>query len=342
MTIMKHRISPLRLAISLSLLTAICITALAEYPQRRYFDRHEAIADTLMILTEPSKSGSFDAFEIVAAPEPGIAKRQSVAYGIAWGSRLDDSLSVRYEALLQQRDSDPHASDAIIDNRYVALTLTRISDGRHEIIFTKDLTENISRSMTDNALAVEIGNDTVTILAGLKNLEPIHSTLMPASDSIQWGIIAHGAIRFPLAVAETYVDRALTHDTGLSETRILDYHKSSQSPEGIYSYLDRDNDPMYARQGGTYRLLLKSDGQNGYLIIYVDGARINRQMWHTGMIKGRLTPTPFAGHYNLRWYDASLNEIAEESSATLDNSILTLSFPLLKTQMRFSLQPKDN
>lgn len=108
-------------------------------------------------------------------------------------------------------------------------------------------------------------------------------------------------------------------------------------PVGTWKYLDRDNDVDYARPGGTYTLaIVPADSNDDYLIVYMDGARVNKSQWKEGMIKGRLTTTQFTGRYDLKWYDATMEEVIDESTAQLDGDIMTFYFPLHHTQIRFS------
>ena len=71
------------------------------------------------------------------------------------------------------------------------------------------------------------------------------------------------------------------------------------------------------------------------MLIYLSGAQINQINWVEGMIKGRLRPTIFQNHYDLIWYDSMFDIIDTDAYATIVDSILTLEFPLYKTQIRF-------
>lgn len=56
------------------------------------------------------------------------------------------------------------------------------------------------------------------------------------------------------------------------------------------------------------------------------------------MRKGTLIPTVFSGSFDLEWTDASRSrKLSREDYATLtmDNSLLTLNFPLINTIIRF-------
>lgn len=119
-----------------------------------------------------------------------------------------------------------------------------------------------------------------------------------------------------------------------------EYFSSSADPiEGYWRYLDRQNDPQYARLGGKYVLaVVKNDMPGGcYDVIYISGAETMAGRWKPGMLKGHLYRTVFQSHYDLCWYDSTFEAITRDIHASVtDNAILTLSFPLLKSTLRFS------
>lgn len=108
--------------------------------------------------------------------------------------------------------------------------------------------------------------------------------------------------------------------------------------EGFWKYFDRQNDPRYARPGGRYTLaVVKSAEHDGYDILLVDGAEVYCDRWKPMMYKGSLHPTVFAGHYDLKWIDSTFRPMDRDIHATIeDDALLTLSFPLYKTTMRFA------
>ncbi|MDE5970905.1 MAG: hypothetical protein K2G74_08785 [Muribaculaceae bacterium] len=113
---------------------------------------------------------------------------------------------------------------------------------------------------------------------------------------------------------------------------------SPAAPAGLYSWLDRENDPQRAIPGGFYKLAVLPDSTGkGYDIIYLEGATVNKDSWKTGMIKGKLIPTIFYDHYDLVWYDSNHEAIDREIFCNfIDNAIMQLNFPLYSTKMRFS------
>ena len=92
----------------------------------------------------------------------------------------------------------------------------------------------------------------------------------------------------------------------------------------------------WLRLGGRYTLaIVRAD--KGYDIIYMGGAQVKKTMWQAGMLKGHLTRTVFSGNYDATWIDATMEPIDEDVQASIENGIiLTLSFPVYKSQVRFS------
>ena len=128
--------------------------------------------------------------------------------------------------------------------------------------------------------------------------------------------------------------------TDLCEEDILKMITGRQQPAGIWKALDRDTDSKYALAGGRYTLaIVPVQDTNEFDILYLSGAEVNTRTWKTGMKKGKLIPTAFKNHYDLIWYDSALEPIEYDATASVDQEIiLSLSFPLLKSTLRFVRQ----
>lgn len=138
-------------------------------------------------------------------------------------------------------------------------------------------------------------------------------------------------------ITETDVRLEKTLMTAYSAEALRERFDATDDPvEGFWDYLDRENNPRYARPGGRYRIALVNDGGGNYDIIYVAGAEVESSRWHPGMRKGLLTATPFVGHYDMQWIDSTFHKRLTDMHADIDaEGILTLSFPLLETKLRF-------
>lgn len=109
---------------------------------------------------------------------------------------------------------------------------------------------------------------------------------------------------------------------------------STDSLEGYWIYRDRSLDENLLRMGGDYTLALIKR-ENGYNLIYIEGATICKDKWATGMIKAILKPTKFDGSYHLIWYDAEMAPLHKDIVAHFDSaSEMTISFPYQVSTIR--------
>ena len=116
-----------------------------------------------------------------------------------------------------------------------------------------------------------------------------------------------------------------------------EYLANSSDPiEGYWKYLDRDMEEKWLKLGGRYTLaVVRAD--DGYDILYIDGAQVKKSQWQPCMLKGHIVKTIFSGNYDLYWIDATMEPISEDAYATIENGvILTLNFPIYKSQVRFA------
>lgn len=93
---------------------------------------------------------------------------------------------------------------------------------------------------------------------------------------------------------------------------------------GNWQYLDRNVDPALASLGDKYKLLILADGNTHYIM-------------SDNRIKGMLSPSAFVNHYNLVWLTPDGLNADDEAFADYNSElkIITLSFPLLKSSVRF-------
>lgn len=310
---------------------------------KTYHDEFLGIdSDTLIRLPMPDAHYLFKAVELRGSAVRRSTKKPDPRnrYGVVWD--MSDSANF-CSATLRLSGSD----DDLIDSRCVELTIARHRSGCPiEIIKTISLRSGVDAVGGDNSLAVELSdNGQIRILAGNKSLNQVFSTDADrtAIDN-GLGILIEGSPDISLIATETIADPKENVTTDWDLTSIEKYFATTNRPlpEGRWTYLDRNNDPQYARPGGKYQLAVVATPGGGYDILYIDGASTGSSSWTAGMRKGRLTPTVFSGHFDLVWYDSTMQVVDAECNATLESaSILRLDFPLLKSSMRFSLLPQD-
>lgn len=121
---------------------------------------------------------------------------------------------------------------------------------------------------------------------------------------------------------------------------------SADSTEGVWEYLDRAMpDDRTVLLGGRYKIATVANGANSYNIVYLSGDLSGFGVWAPMHVRGHLKGTSFAGNYDLSWTDVRRKTVyADECFAQLsaDNQLLTLSFPLLDTSIRFRRVPIDS
>lgn len=104
----------------------------------------------------------------------------------------------------------------------------------------------------------------------------------------------------------------------------------------LWEFFDEEVETRIALKGGRYKLALLPATGGGYDIIYISGAEVNYNRWKTGMLKGRLIPTPFADTFTLYWIDSAGKEISDGTPyAVLHDAVMTLVFPIHKAKFRF-------
>lgn len=288
-----------------------------------------------LTITNDSVPGSY-LIEVTASPK---TNKQTFGMGAThWGIVWDDTGGNTVSTDLSWGNSD---LGAFGDTRFLRLTVCK----NDSVLCTEDLTESVDLYRGKNTLRILVDDE--------GNLKwDIGSIGLGATGNI---IVDH------MAVPGTFKVYAKGSDLKIEKLRGTPMHIStvakktkltsaadfknqgnkSLSPCGVWQFLDRDNDPRWAKPGGRYMLGIAQSEENAneYDIIYLDGAVTNAQKWEPGMLKGKLEATPFSRHYNLTWIDALFDILDrnEECSASLsdDGAILTLSFPMEHTTLRF-------
>lgn len=206
----------------------------------------------------------------------------------------------------------------------------------HKKIMESRVPENAVKEAGANSLVVEWDKSLTKVSFGSDYPELIFKTEQSFPDTLV-NIHSFNPLDIEDLIVEEGLDPWLKAESGWDNTKINNYLQTSSKPEGIFEYLDRDNDPKHVRLGGRYTLALVRDSSNGYLLLYKEGAETNASKWRTGMVKGKLTPTRFKGQYNLVWYDSGFTDRGDEGYALIDDesNLLTINFPVLKATIRF-------
>lgn len=118
---------------------------------------------------------------------------------------------------------------------------------------------------------------------------------------------------------------------------LADYlSRSEDILEGYWHPLDMALEERLLRLGGDYRFALVRS-EDGYDLIYLEGARTAASRWRPGMVKAELRPSGTMGVWRTVWYDAEGLPLSRNVTAFPDSpSTLTLQFPYQNSTLRIS------
>lgn len=158
---------------------------------------------------------------------------------------------------------------------------------------------------------------------------PITHTRIAAPPGSDFTVNARSMRLSPMLFSKRQTDGCTNTDSLCNILRL-----STSSHEGVYAMLDRVTDDNLLRPGGDYRIAVKKSSE-GYELIYLSGAHDNSELWHSGMIKGYLYPSPEADRFSLHWFDADALPMTNDLWATFSYPYLILQFPYQQSTIRF-------
>ncbi len=243
-----------------------------------------------------------------------------------------------YAVVLSCDNSAPY--DDITDQRTMQVSLIQRKDGETIQLATTELKKGVSLEDDMNTLCVDVDERSVTVSMGKDELKQVLETNVarPLGALFVGYLVGPGScVALERAVLTIDNENQVATTTLWTREALNEYFATSSDPvEGYWKYLDRDMEDKWLRLGGRYTLaVVRAD--DGYDFIYIDGAQVKKSLWKSGMLKGHMTKTIFSGNYDATWIDATLEPIEKDVQATIENGvILTLSFPVFKSQVRFS------
>lgn len=276
----------------------------------------------------------------ISVKNPMTGERTAIS-SPEWGLIFNyDNNSGNYCAVVLSCDnSTPY--DDITDQRTMKVSIVyRAGQESHELVHTL-LTKGVSLEDDLNTICVDVDELHVTVSIGKNELQQVlEADITRPTGAVSVGYLAGPGARVAIerAVLTIENEKQVGTSTTLWTREDLDaYLEQSADPvEGYWQYLDRDMQDEWLRLGGRYTLaIVRAD--DGYDLIYIDGAQVKKSQWQWGMLKGHMTKTAFSGNYDLRWVDATMEPIERDAYATIENGIiLTLHFPIFKSQVRFA------
>lgn len=228
--------------------------------------------------------------------------------------------------------------DEIARNQYFKLVIKKISNGKCSVLSEKEIKSGVTPDPYEyNAFRIEYDGQTLSVSVGNVTLGTVFSSKMELPDTSQIGYFAGEGCSLKvkrICYEDSPIPQLLFATNYSKEWLDKKMAESSDPIEGYWIYLDRSTDDRFFELGGKYTIaIIKEDA--GYNVLYVDGAELYSGYWIPYMSKGRLSETPFVGHFDLEWHDAMKNIIDDETYAVLSDFVLTFHFPIQKSQVRF-------
>ena len=256
-----------------------------------------------------------------------------------WGMVFNMDEYGNYCAVVLSCDNSVPYND-ITDQRSMQVSILQCAGSTVTPLASTTLKKGVSLEDDLNTLCVDVDEREVRVSIGKDDLKQVlEATINRPFGAVQAGYLVGPGSRVAIerAVLTIENEKQVTATTLWTPDALDEYLSASSDPiEGYWKYLDRDLEEKWLRLGGRYTLaVVRAD--DGYDLIYIDGAQVKKSMWQPGMKKGHITKTLFTGNYDLTWIDATMEPIDEDAYATIENGIiLTLNFPIFKSQMRLA------
>lgn len=257
-----------------------------------------------------------------------------------WGLVFNNDTEGYYCAVVLECDNSTPFDD-ITDQRSMTVKIIERNNSETRVLAECSIGKGISLEDELNTICVDVDERGVKVAIGKNELqEVLEAHVTRPAGTVAVGYLVGPGARVAIERAVLTIDneeQVMAATTYWTREALDEYFAVSSDPiEGYWQYLDRDMQDEWLRLGGRYTLaIVRAD--KGYDIIYMGGAQVKKTMWQAGMLKGHLTKTVFSGNYDATWIDATMEPIDEDVQASIENGIiLTLSFPVYKSQVRFS------
>ena len=256
-----------------------------------------------------------------------------------WGLVFNYDGKGSYAAVILSCDNSAPYDD-ITDQRTMCVKLVERQGMESQVLAQTTLSRGVSLEDDLNTVCVDIDERGVRVSIGKDELQQIlEADVERPVGTVHVGYYVGPGARVAIerAVLTIENEKQVATATYWTQEALDDYFAASADPvEGYWKYLDRDMADEWLRLGGRYTLaIVRAD--DGYDLIYIDGAQVMKSRWEYGMLKGHIVKTMFSGNYDLNWIDATMEPIDGDTYATIENGvIITLYFPEYKSQVRFA------
>lgn len=122
----------------------------------------------------------------------------------------------------------------------------------------------------------------------------------------------------------------------IDDVRDSYFIRSTDELEGEYELFDMNADNDMLLSGGSYRVALFCDENNGYRLLYLSGAKINPSGWHPGKLKANFLRTSFRNIFDVEWLNPEGVPLRGPIKAQFDSDshIITIRFATHDSEIR--------
>lgn len=202
------------------------------------------------------------------------------------------------------------------------------------------LTDKINPYSGENLWTVNVEDGILTVTGGDRGLSPILS-IKCGEDITGFGFYAGWGDKITISdISIEFIEKKQIENL-VAGDNIDDYINGSEDQmEGYWTLFDRDLEEALLKFGGIYTLLCLKDGEEGYSMLYMEGASVNSTNWTKGDIKARLKPTSFEGIYDVEWIDAMKTPLKKDIKAQIgEGETLIFQFPYQSSKFRLRKIP---
>ncbi len=279
---------------------------------------------------------AFEKFHYVEAPIQTIDLHYRVKpkssnpsnFGIAWN--YIDSLNYCYATL-----STLGAAMEDSWGDYIELKIGVISDEQDSLICSETISCNYNLHSQGISILLSAGESGAVLEVGSKEVDHRYEIPFNYSTGNQIKVWSDDYVQILRNDFKHKSFAPAKFANIQSIDALLEYLRSSKDlNEGLWTYFDRNTDPLLAQMGGSYNIAtVKND--SGYDIVYISGASVNVQEWQPLRIKGYITPATFPGSFDLTWIEPSGQILNYETSATISGDLIEFRFPHWESSVRF-------
>ena len=204
------------------------------------------------------------------------------AVGVVWSYTDSENY---YAVMTRCTNSDLHS---YYDTRNMIIDIIQVENARTSLIKSVALDEDVNLQNGYNVISIEFDGNSTFVAVGDKELRQIAEItgIDYYSGSHKCGVLIGAAAKVGIERMVMFTEPIMEEVLATQWTRqSLDSYLNSANNiyEGYWKFFDKELEEDKLKMGGRYTVaLVKND--NGFDIIYVNGANVNNTSWKSGML----------------------------------------------------------